>query len=161
MPYSLDIGNSQQCIIDNEDIEKVLHYKWRIVSYKNGIQYVVTGKNPVIGMHRILLKCPKGYDVDHINGNGFDNRRCNLRIATRQINTINSRLSSQNTSGYRGITFDKKSEKWRARFKMRKEQKRLYFNFGYHTTKEEAFLAYKKGLSRIFGEEFVKSCQWN
>ncbi len=153
--------NGHTCIIDACCYENIIRYQWRISKYKNGSIYALTGKNPSIGMHRIIMSCPDGFDVDHINGNGLDNRTSNLRIVTRQLNAINSRLSSKNTSGYRGITFDRKTKKWRARAQLRIDGERKIISFGYYPTKELAFAAYKHGLEGFFGKDFISSSCWS
>jgi hypothetical protein len=75
--------------------------------------------------------------VDHINGLGWDNRRENLRLATRSENSRNRRLSRQNTSGYKGVSWDKREKKWSAYLKVNK--KFVYFKF--FTTREAAYAA--------------------
>jgi hypothetical protein len=68
------------------------------------------------GLHRILL-APEdpGLDVDHINGNTIDNRRSNLRDATPPENQWNARTPRTNTSGFRGVSWDKQHQCWRVR----------------------------------------------
>lgn len=65
-------------------------------------------------LHRLLLNCPEGYQVDHINGNRLDNRRSNLRIVTQQENLQNRHYDSRNKSGYRGVCYCKQTGKWKA-----------------------------------------------
>lgn len=61
----------------------------------------------VLKMHRVLLQTPVDMVGDHINRNPLDNRRCNLRLATRQQNNCNLNLRCDNTTGHRGISFDR------------------------------------------------------
>ena len=56
-------------------------------------------------VHRVVMDAPKGMDVDHINGNGLDNRKENLRLCTRSQNMMNQRLKSHSTSGYKGVQY--------------------------------------------------------
>lgn len=65
-------------------------------------------------MHRVILGVAPGVEVDHINRNRLDNRRSNLRLATRSENARNTKRSIQNTSGYKGIQFDRVSRRWSA-----------------------------------------------
>ena len=65
-----------------------------------------------IYMHRLVNDTPCGFETDHINRNKLDNRKCNLRTVNRRQNTINRGLNKNNTSGYKGIYFDKKTNKW-------------------------------------------------
>ena len=63
-------------------------------------------------MHRYILNLKKGDMIDHINGNGLDNRRSNLRICTHTQNQANRRLSKNNTSGYKGVWWSGINNKW-------------------------------------------------
>jgi len=57
-------------------------------------------------IHRIVMGAPKGMDVDHINSNGLDNRKENLRLCTRSQNCMNQRLKSHSRSGYKGVQYE-------------------------------------------------------
>ena len=72
-------------------------------------------KYKTVLMHRVIMDAPKGMDVDHINGNGLDNRKENLRICTRSQNLHNSKKPSTNTSGYKGVIWNKQCRKWQAK----------------------------------------------
>jgi hypothetical protein len=63
-------------------------------------------------MHRMIMRPPKGMVVDHINGNGLDNRRCNLRICTRQENARNRRKHADGKSRFLGVYL--RGKKWQA-----------------------------------------------
>lgn len=69
--------------------------------------------------HRLAWLYVHGYtpehEIDHINGNRSDNRICNLRLATHKQNMENTRLQMNNTSGHRGVTWDRNRQKWIAR----------------------------------------------
>lgn len=71
------------------------------------------GKGKRLYMHRLLLDAPEDMQVDHKNQDGLDNRRSNLRLATPSQNQMNKKMMKNNTSGYRGVSWDKKSNKWR------------------------------------------------
>lgn len=93
-------------LIDLDDIDKVKQYKWCIVK-----GYAVRGSDSS-GIHRLIMNCPKGMVVDHINHNPLDNRKSNLRICTQRQNVINSSKRSNNTSGVTGVSWNKVKGKW-------------------------------------------------
>jgi len=95
-------------------------------------------------MHRFILKnIPKGLEVDHINHNGLDNRRCNIRIVTSAQNKWNSRFASS----FKGARFHKDTKKWEA--SIRHNGKRIYL--GSYKTIKEANSAYKKAKLQLRG----------
>jgi len=99
-------------------------------------------------MHRVILDAPPAVEVDHINRNGLDNRRANLRLATRAENTRNAKLSRRNTSGFRGVSFDHFSGRWLAIVKSDGKTYRL----GAFATPEEAAFAYDFAAAALHGE---------
>ncbi len=66
----------------------------------------------MVYMHRIIMNPPDGKQVDHINGDGLDNRVENLRIATSSENNYNTGKQSNNTSGYKGVSWHKTRKTW-------------------------------------------------
>lgn len=99
-------------------------------------------------LHRLLVAAPEGVDVDHINGNGLDNRYENLRLATRQQNIANKRMSKNNTSGYKGVSWCKSKQKWRAVVKVCGSQ----LNLGYFDSPELAHQVYLRYAKIAFGD---------
>lgn len=136
-------------VIDTEDMVRVLKHTW-CVSYKsrtNKIQGVRTTdwKNrKTIHLHRLV----SGFGfVDHINGNVLDNRKCNLRGCTDAENCRNRKMIETNKYGYKGVMFDRRRNKWRARVIC--NYRRLYSS--YCGTKEEAAEEYNKMAIKYFG----------
>lgn len=70
------------------------------------------GRKARLRMHKLITGFPQ---TDHINGNGLDNRRANLRPATGSQNAMNRGMRSDNTSGFKGVTWDRKNQWWRVR----------------------------------------------
>jgi hypothetical protein len=87
-------------------------------------------------------------EVDHIDGDGLNNRRSILRLATRTQIRRNSKRPSNNTSGWKGVLWDKAKRKWRARICVNNIKKSL----GRFHTKEEAAYAYDRTAIRLFGQ---------
>jgi hypothetical protein len=97
-------------------------------------------------MHKLIL--PGIRCVDHKNGNGLDNRRCNIREASLADNQHNMRLSIRNKSGYKGVCWDKYAKKWRAMIGVKGRLK----NLGSFTTPQEAAAAYNNAATSLYGE---------
>jgi hypothetical protein len=118
---------------------------WRL----QGRRYAVRSENgQVLLMHRGVLDAPPGVEVDHINRNGLDNRRANLRLATRAENTRNAKLSKRNTSGFRGVSCDRFTGRWLA---IVRSDRRTY-RLGSFATPEEAAIAYDFAAAALHGE---------
>lgn len=104
-------------------------------------------------MHRVILNTPPGMDTDHINGDGCDNRRCNLRICTRSQNMANGGKYKikDSTSPYRGVCWHKAIGKWRVQIKVNGRRIAL----GYFDDERKAAAAYNAAALEHF-EEFAK-----
>jgi hypothetical protein len=99
--------------IDIEDIEKVKDIKWHLIS-NNGYVCGNNKNGKDFLLHRYLMKPDNDELIDHINGNKLDNREFNLRKANKSQNAMNSKKPSNNSSGTKGVSWDKRSEKWEA-----------------------------------------------
>ncbi len=108
------IIDNKEVLLDDEDWDKISEYKWHIhiSSNKNRTEYVFTRINTKTGlqriyMHRLIMNTSIIDFIDHINCNGLDNIKCNLRIATKSQNMSNMPKRRDNTSGFKGVFFDK------------------------------------------------------
>jgi|SRR5215472_961266 len=136
--------------IDDEDAELVTRYTWHVRESTNGVQYAVTNMRDEDGhwfmrMHRLIMDAPDDMDVDHIDHNGLNNRRNNLRLATRSKNLHHNRRLS-GASGYRGVVA--KRGGWAARISY--NDRMLYL--GTYDTPREAALARDAKARELFGE---------
>jgi len=127
-------------IIDIWNIEKCKQYKWHI-NKSTGYLY----NNEVGLIHNFILEIKW---VDHINRNRLDCREENLRLTTNQQNICNQGLHKNNTSGYKGVYWEKKANKWHAQIMY--NRKCLYL--GLFKDKKEAALAYNKKAVELFGK---------
>ena len=145
-------------LYDDEDHDLISKYNWYILSAKRVIpnenQYYAAGsirdkqgKWTTIQMHRLLMGEQEGKVIDHINGNGLDNRRCNLRFATYSQNFANSR-SRHGSSKYKGVTLRKTSGSWQAAIQVNKKS----YYLGNFRSEIEAAKAYDKEALRVWGE---------
>lgn len=115
--------NRRYATIDSRDYKTVSQFKWHIRKSKCGNEYAcaslkVGGKGTAITMSRIIMKAPKGIEVDHRNGRTLNNRRCNLRLATRSQNACNIKKKPGCASKYKGVHFDARYNHWVARIKL-------------------------------------------
>jgi hypothetical protein len=109
------LGNDKYAFIDEEDAERVSQHSWICLSSPRRpnrayAQTTLGGKTTLL--HRFVTEALDGVDVDHINRNGLDNRKCNLRPCTQTLNNGNAR-KRRGTIGYRGV--EKRSDGWCAR----------------------------------------------
>lgn len=111
--YIKDNGSFQKAIIDAEDVDKCKEIGiWSLT--KAG--YIINCKTGIY-LHRYIMNCPDDLEVDHICHNLLDNRKSQLRVATSSQQKMNTRLRKDNTSGHRGIYFDKDRGKWAVHLK--------------------------------------------
>jgi len=113
------LGEERFAILDQHDYYHLGKLKWYFTGF-DGKFYAVRNftidniRTKIVSMHRELINAPKGLLVDHKNGNSLDNRKSNLRLATRGQNLCNSKRNKDNcTSKYRGVSWHKRSRKWR------------------------------------------------
>ena len=110
---------------------------------------MVDNKRKVITifMHRIIASVPKDMETDHINHNGIDNRRCNLRVCTNQQNQYNQRRGvGKKTSQYKGVHFISHTNKWCAQAGHSGTQRYV----GCYTTEIDAAKAYDIKAKELF-----------
>jgi hypothetical protein len=93
------------------------------------------------------MDASKGMDVDHINGNPLDNRKCNLRICSHCDNTKNVGFNKSNKCGYKGVYFAKWANQYRAEIQCDGKRVKL----GYFRTAEEAYKAYCDAARELHG----------
>lgn len=144
----IPLNKGLEAVVAIADLPKVEGFNWRVV-WNGYTHYAVrTELGKSILMHREIMEAPSGVEVDHVDRDGLNNRRDNLRLATRSQNCVNRGLAKNNTSGFVGIVWHKQSSKWNARIKVDGVRRSL----GYYHTKEEASAAYKSARRVLFGE---------
>lgn len=122
----INLTKGQIAIVDVSDFELLSRWKWCVNSFGYAIRN--TGGSPSqVLMHRQIMNAPPGIQVDHINGNPLDNRRCNLRLATSSQQKMNRRPTA--SSGYKGVRWHKRQGQWQARIKVEGKERHLgYFD---------------------------------
>jgi hypothetical protein len=100
-------------VIDDADAPLVAGYKWSAERSSDGRRYYAVRNDGgrLVRMHRVIMGNPRG-KVDHADADGLNNSRSNLRLATTAQNGANNRLASNNTSGFRGVSWNKAHRKW-------------------------------------------------
>ncbi len=146
-------------VIDAADAPLVDRGKWRslISRRRDGTIRTVyavrtesgaNGKAVMLYMHRLIADTQDGMDTDHSDGNGLNNRRDNLREATHAQNMHNMSKMPTNTSGAKGVSWDKARMKWQAKFKVNGKM----YHCGRFDTIDDASEAYAKACLELHGE---------
>lgn len=136
-------------MVDDEDFERLVKYRWQATKIRNSFYatrntYLGNYKSEHGYMHRMIMKTPKGMVTDHIDGDGLNNQKSNIRICTQRENSLNRPhgLQKNNYSGFVGVSWYSPSGKWRARTKMWGK----CIHLGHFKTRE---LAYKEYINFI------------
>ena len=134
-------------LVDDEDFEYLNQFKWYAVNYKNNFYSCRTLRQSKIKMHREIMKTQLenniGKIIDHIDGNGLNNQKYNLRTCTNAENCRN-RHSVNNSSGYLGVS--KRSKKWKAQISVNKK----VICLGTFEDKKDAAKAYNEAAKNTF-----------
>ena len=151
----IPLSNGGFALVDDDDYPFLSQWKWK--RHPQGYASRTSWKPHkwiTILMHRLINKTGKGFETDHINGDKLDNRKANLRNVTHSQNERNKPLRSDNTSGYKGITWDKARQKWQAKTKHDRKMR----NLGRFDTPEEAHAVYEAYVSEHKLEAIVPQC---
>ena len=144
--------NNEICakaLIDLDDVDKVKNIKWHRSDLQRSTYYCLSNDSEWKRIHRLIMGVTdKNIVVDHINHNGLDNRKSNLRICTSGQNTCNCLTSKNNKSGHKGVYWSKERKKWCAQISINNKTKGL----GRYDTIEEAIEARKKAAKEYYGE---------
>lgn len=140
-------------LIDERDAELVAPFPWRILkrgnrSYAMSHTPIGEGRYRAVQMHRLIMDAPVGTDVDHINGDGLDNRRENLRFCNDSLNAANRAIRPGGSSRYRGVAWHARCGKWQASIKVHDKNHYL----GVFQSEEAAAYAYDNAAREYFGE---------
>jgi HNH endonuclease/AP2 domain len=153
-------------LLDDEDLDRVKALKWSRAgncqieghTYFRHFDFYIGEDGQkhakTIAMHRFIMGLSQRSDskmeVDHINGIVLDNRKSNLRLCSHSDNLRNAKKQSNNTSGYRGVNFDKTHGKWRVQISLEKGKSAK--TIGRFNTPEEANACYQAKAKEVFGE---------
>ena len=149
---TIQLTQGKVAIVDDDDFEMLNAYKW--FAHKQGDRFYARrntsirngAKRTAIGMHRVIMRTPVGFETDHVNGDGLDNRRDNLRIATSSQNKMNRGSRRDNKLGVKGVS------RSRGRFRAVIQINGNYKLIGVFLTIEAASAAYQLAAQKLFGE---------
>lgn len=106
----IEMTDGTMCLVDDDKEVELSKFRWHPMRRSLHSIYATTWK--VGMMHRYLKNAPKGVWVDHINGNGLDNRLCNLRFATPSQNQANRRKAQNTSSQFKGVYWHSARGTW-------------------------------------------------
>ena len=137
-------------MVDDEDFEYLNQFHWHVDKHDSVKRHVKlrNGKNTSILIHRDILKPPKSIEIDHIDRNRLNNQKSNLRFATSSQNKHNVGLRSDNTSGFKGVHWNKDRKKWQASIFIKGHHKFL----GFYLNARLAADAYNETALKTRGE---------
>jgi hypothetical protein len=143
----MTLTRGKVALIDKADLAAVITRRWH-AHFDGAYWSVASHAHPTLYLHRLLLDAPEDRYVDHINGDGLDNRRVNIRLATNGQNQWNSRKRLGTTSHYKGVHFRKDRDCWYARIKYRQRS----YHIGSFESEQDAARAYNAKAVELFGE---------
>ena len=136
-------------LVDDKDYEILSNYKWRLCCNNYaGNHFTINGKQKSELMHRIIMNPQKNMEIDHIDNNGLNNQKNNLRIVTHQQNMMNSSKIKNKSSKFKGISWDKNRNKWYTEIFFSGKK---YF-LGRFTNEIDAARAYNTKAKELFSE---------
>lgn len=145
----IPLTRGKVAIVDSTDFVFLNQWKWTCSAKGYAMRHATyNGKSVCVYMHKVLLGYFGAGHGDHKNRNTLDNRKSNLRIATKHQNARNKSVYQNNTLGVRGVRTCTDGKTYSARIKAGKKEKHL----GTFKTLKEAKEAYNKAAIKLFGE---------
>lgn len=139
----------EKCLIDLEDIELIKNIKWHKSELQKSTHYCISNNKQWKRIHRLILGISDpNIFIDHINHNGLDNRKSNLRICNNSQNLCNCSIPKNNKSGCKGVYWSNERQKWCAQITIKNKTKSL----GRYTNYEDAVKARNEAALKYYGE---------
>lgn len=148
---TIELSNcDEKLILDDEDFIPFARFTWRAHKSHGDHKYVVRGKAGIYVHNELMGPIPEGFIVDHINGNGFDNRKENLRIIPKEKNTWNRKAYKDRK--YKGTAKISGAVEGHKQYQARIRYEGQLIYIGSYYTEEEAARAYDNKAKELFGE---------
>lgn len=145
----INLSQGQVALVDDEEFESLNQYKWSAMNRGNTFYakrtIIVDGKQKSVLLHCAIMN---GKGVDHIDHDGLNNQKSNLRICTQSENLMNQRKQKNRSSIYKGVFFLKRTKRWGATIQINGKHKHL----GYFASETEAAKAYNAKAIELFCE---------
>jgi len=152
MTKEIELTQGKIALVDDDDFERLNQHKWHYFGLgyaaRHGSKQKGSKEINYILMHREIMNFPEKTGVDHKNHNGIDNRKENLRICGQDKNLMNTRIRSDNKSGFKGVSWNKEKNKWVVHIRINCKT----IHVGYYSDKRKAAMAYNEAAKRYFGE---------
>ena len=148
------LSQGKSALVDSDHYEMLSKWKWCFHHTGYAVRTIKTKlpygrrKSHMVFMHRVVNGTPKGMYTDHINGDKLDNRKGNLRSATKAQSSMNTSPHKKSSSRHKGVVFHKKLGKWQSQIRINGKQKHL----GVFEHEDDAALAYNSAAKKHFGE---------
>lgn len=149
IPLGVNGSSGMVALVDDSDYEMLTSFgkTWSYHKHKGYAFAHINGKK--LSMHRALVNPSSGLEVDHINGNQLDNRRCNLRACNHSENAKNVGMPKTNKTGYKGVRY---VPRLKNKYVSIIRNEREYIHIGCYPTPEAAAAAYNEAAKRLHGE---------
>jgi hypothetical protein len=144
----IPLTKGRYALVDPADYHTLKKYKWSAIKKPNTYYAVRYLRKNEISMHRHITNAPPHLVVDHIDHNGLNNTRANLRLCTRAQNSLNQKIRKGCSSKYKGVYWHKRDKKFYAQVSFKGES----FHLGCFKEEKKAAIAYDKNAKILFGD---------
>jgi hypothetical protein len=156
---TIKLSQGMVALVDDEDYEKLIIHKWFVSKNNSGKIYYAHRRakkadkrnTQQIAMHREIIGDKEGFIIDHINRNGLDNRKENLRHVTHSQNRMNKDLIANKTSRFAGVAWSTSKNKWRSYITCALNKK--FIHLGYFDNELVAAIYYSLYLNKYFNHQ--------
>lgn len=150
MTKRIKLTQGMYALIDDEDFELVRTHKWYAMKNRHAFYAMTYIDGRLVAMHRLITNANNGIQVDHCNGIGLDNRKSNLRKCNQSQNNMNSRIHTNNQSGFKGVSRDRNH--WKTTIQLNG----VRIHVGMFNSKIDAARAYDAMALKLF-RQFAKT----